>query len=399
MKETKFKKTEAGMVPVDWNVWRISEHCSILGSNTFSRDQLDTSGSVMDIHYGDVLIKFGAVLDMQRENLPWIKPNFCATARIRLQDGDVVMADTAEDETVGKSSEIININNSQIDPGLHTMTIRPKEKFEPKFLGYYINSTHYHNQLLPLIQGTKVYSINKSAVEGTFILCPTPSEQKRIATVLSNVDDLIKSFDKLIVKKQAVKQGTMQQLLTGIIRLKGFTGPWLEKKLGDICDIKRGQNLQSNNFKSGTIPVIAGGKSIAGFHNVANFDRSTITVSASGANAGYVWYHDVSIFATDCSVIEDHESFCLGYIYYSLVLNQNLIYRFQTGGAQPHIHPKDLSPLLISLPSTLSEQRAITDILFNMDKEIKSLQAEKVKYIDIKSGMMQQLLTGKIRLI
>lgn len=157
--------------------------------------------------------------------------------------------------------------------------------------------------------------------------------------------------------------------------------------------------LTSEQYIAGNIPVIAGGKSAAGYHNIANRPANTITISASGASAGYVAFHDYPIFATDCSTIESSKSYNIKYIYYLLTFYQFELYALQTGGAQPHVHPNDIYDLNIYYNGNIEDQRNIATILSDMDKEIADLEACRNKYKLIKSGMMQKLLTGQIRLI
>lgn len=152
------------------------------------------SGIAQNLHYGDVLIKFGEYIDVSKERLPYITEKdvlkkFCKSI---LQDGDIVFADTAEDETVGKCCEIVGSKGKQIIAGLHTMAYRPNEKYAPKFLGYYLNSSSYHNQLRPLMQGIKVTSLSKSAMQDTDIIVPKSlEEQRKIGEYFSNLDSII----------------------------------------------------------------------------------------------------------------------------------------------------------------------------------------------------------------
>ena len=146
-------------------------------------------------------------------------------------------------------------------------------------------------------------------------------------------------------------------------------------------------------------PVIAGGITPAGFHDTANRTGYTITISASGANAGYVSFHKEDIFASDCSTISASPNYSIVFVYYLLCSMQNEIYRSQTGGAQPHIHPKDIAPLRVSIPMDIVEQQEIANVLSMIDGEISSLSHEREKYLRLKDGMIQELLTGKTRLI
>ena len=148
----------------------------------------------MNVHYGDVLIKFGEYLDATKVTLPFI-PSQQLVDKFRsslLQDGDVIMADTAEDEAVGKCTEIAGIQGFPVISGLHTIPLRPTRSFAPGYLGYYMNSDAYHDQLLPLMQGIKVTSVSKSAILNTDILYPADSdEQARIGRFFIQLDTLI----------------------------------------------------------------------------------------------------------------------------------------------------------------------------------------------------------------
>jgi type I restriction enzyme S subunit len=143
--------------------------------------------------------------------------------------------------------------------------------------------------------------------------------------------------------------------------------------------------------------VIAGGKQPAYHHAFANRFGRTITISASGASAGYVAFYCEPIFASDCSTISEAETYSIDFIYHKLLAMQQAIYRAQTGGAQPHIHAKDLNPIPVSMPP-LPEQTAIAAVLSDMDTELAVLEQRRDKTRALKQGMMQELLTGKTRL-
>lgn len=398
-KETNFKQTDIGLIPHDWEVATIGDGFKFITNNTLSRGQLTNKGSVLNVHYGDVHVRFSEVLDLEKSTLPFINTGIRRNAKPYLIDGDIVMADTAEDETVGKSCEIQNIGEWKVEAGLHTFALRPTQKYAPKFLGYFINSKSFHSQLLPLIQGTKVYSVTKGDLKGTAVLTPPIEEQKRIAEVLSHFDEHIDNLVALLEKRKQVKAATMHALLSGSTRLPGFTAPWINKYLREITSVTRGEILVSSDFKNGPIPVIGGGTTIAGFHNKANREGKTITISASGANAGYVSFYTMPIFASDCCTLSEGEVYDIEYLYQYLRSVQNDIYRMQTGGAQPHIYPKDIESLWISMPASVTEQSAIASVLSNMDRGIEALKQEIKKYRQMKEGAMEELLTGKVRLL
>jgi type I restriction enzyme S subunit len=296
---------------------------------------------------------------------------------------------------VGANAGTINKVNGKYCVSDNTLIVSYKSRIDINF-SYYQLKNYDLNRLIfgsgqPLITGSQVKKL-------TFFIPKKKQEQKAIARVLSDTDALIESLEKLIAKKKAIKQGAMQQLLTGKKRLPGFSGEWKIKKLGDVVEIKKGQLITDNTRVEGNIPVIAGGKIPAYYHNKANRNGKTITISGSGASAGFVSFHNGPIFASDCSTIEDSKRYSIGFIYFILQLFQNKIYKMQTGGAQPHIHPNDLKPIVISIPN-YPEQTSIANILSDMDSEIEKLEQKRDKYISLKQGMMQQLLTGKIRLV
>ena len=206
-----------------WVEKRLGEAFEFHSNNTFSRaSMIEGRGQIYNIHYGDVLIRYGAVLDCNKTAIPSLDDAASSVCkRDFLKDGDVIIADTAEDATVGKAVEVINVGDRLIASGLHTIFLRPKEgTFALGWLGYYVNSTAFHDQLLPLITGIKVSSISKGSLMDTVLRCPpTLAEQKAIAKVLGDMDEEIAALEAELAKTRQLKQGMMQELLTGRVRL------------------------------------------------------------------------------------------------------------------------------------------------------------------------------------
>ena len=225
-------------------------------NNTLSRAELSyDEGTVLNVHYGDVLIKYGSVLDVQKDDIPRI-PHRCREDfnGALLQDGDVIIADTAEDETTGKACEIGNLQGSAIVSGLHTMVCRPRNRMALGYLGYYLNSNAYHHQLLPLMQGIKVLSLSRSNIQKTSVSYPSAmKEQQLIASYFSQLDHLItlhqRKFEKLTNVKKSMLEKMFPQNGSSYpeIRFKGFTDPWEQRKLGDIADIVGGGTPSTGN--------------------------------------------------------------------------------------------------------------------------------------------------------
>ena len=187
-----------------------------LQNNTFSRDDLiQYGGTVRDIHYGDILVKYGATVNLSSVDVPCIKPEKDISKfsiNSYLQNGDIVIADTAEDYSVGKATEIIGSNGIMALSGLHTIPCRPCIEFVPMYLGYYLNSSYFRKQIYPMVQGTKVSSISKSEIAKTEILVPSQLEQQRVASILYGLDQKIGYEENQINALVHIKSAFLQQL-------------------------------------------------------------------------------------------------------------------------------------------------------------------------------------------
>lgn len=199
-----------------WKHQKFSDIVKGLQNNTLSRSELNYEcGTVKNIHYGDILTKFGEFIDASKTSLPYISDNTKADKfeKSFLKDGDIVIADTAEDDTVGKCVEIQGSEHLKISAGLHTIACRPKQQYGSKYLGYYFNSPVYHNQLHPLMQGIKVTSISKSSIQNTDVYIPqSVAEQSKIGDVLSKIDSLISLNQREVKKLSIIKQSLLQKM-------------------------------------------------------------------------------------------------------------------------------------------------------------------------------------------
>ena len=200
----------------DWEQRKLKDILVNLQNNTLSRvDLSNEAGVAKNVHYGDVLIKFGEVLDVNKETLPMISDEsvLMKYKASFLQNGDVIVADTAEDSTVGKCSEIDGLLDEVVLSGLHTIPYRPIEKFASGYLGYYLNSSVYHNQLIPLMQGIKVTSISKSAMQDTDIVYPkSVEEQGKIGDYFRSLDHLITLYQRELEKLKNIKETLLEKM-------------------------------------------------------------------------------------------------------------------------------------------------------------------------------------------
>jgi len=367
-----YKLTEVGVIPEDWEIHAIGKLASFKSGNSISVSALQqqSSDSPIPVYGGNGIAGYTTT--------HLVLEPVIVVGRVGQKCGQVYL--TKGPAWITDNALYPRVIYREIDVRFFSLTLKAAG----------LNEVKNRNDL-PLVTQSILHSVR-------IALPPTKAEQEAIAEALSDADALIESLEQLITKKRQIKQGAMQDLLTGKKRLPGFRGEWEVKRLGDVVKISKGQLITEKNASSGDIPVIAGGKKPAYFHNKPNRIGKTITVSASGASAGYVAIFDEPIFASDCSTISEGEGYSIDFIYSQLQLKQEIIYQAQTGGAQPHIHAVDLMPIEIGVPS-FSEQQAIAIILFDMDAEIGALGVKIENARQLKQGMMHKLLTGKIRLV
>ena len=412
-----YKDSVVGIIPQEWEVKPFKNLGAFLRTNTLSRERMNNvEGLALNIHYGDVLVRYGEILDCSKSAIPWVNNN-CQETRLgdRLQNGDIVISDTAEDYTVGKATEVCNVSDNCVLSGLHTMAFRPhKETFALRYLGYYFNSPTYRAQLYSLIQGIKVCSISKNAISNTYILVPLMEEQRKIAEILGVWDEAIDKQSRLIEKLELRKRALMQRLLTGRTRLPSFTTPWQKVKLGAICKEFVLRNTDDNNYIVLSCTKYNGlvssldyfGKQIFSdnlrtYKVVPKHHFAYATNHIEEGSIGYQGSYDYALISPMYTVFKADETKVDNYFLYTLLKTPLMIYNYQSriegsidrrGG----LRWDAFAVIIIKLPS-LPEQKAIAEILTTADNEIathrKKLDALRLQ----KRGLMQQLLTGKTR--
>lgn len=210
--EVRFKADDGSDFP-DWEERTFADVFIKLRNNTLSRDCLNAeSGQARNIHYGDVLVKYGFIVDIQNNQVPFVNSDVECKRWDRLKDGDIVIADTAEDDSVGKAVEVTNIGSEVVYSGLHTIACRPRESFARNYLGYYMNSDAYHDQLRPYMQGIKVTSVSKGNIALTRMSVPSLPEQREIADCLASLDDVIAKAKGELDAWRELKKGLLQQM-------------------------------------------------------------------------------------------------------------------------------------------------------------------------------------------
>ena len=392
-----YKQTEVGVIPLEWDDPRLDS----LGDGRTPPIKAGPFGSSLtkDQYVPEGYKIYGQEQVIARDHL--FGDYFITLKKYReletcaVRPGDVLLSLVG---TVGRLLEVPEgAPPGIINPRLIRFTF-DRERVLPRFFTYVFESGSVQSLLARQAQGGTMGVLNAGVLRPFRISLPPLPEQRAIATALSDVDGLLGGLDRLIAKKRDLKQAAMQQLLTCQTRLPGFHGEWEVKRLGDVVRITKGQLITEGTAIPGAIPVIAGGKKPAYFHNKPNRAGKTVTISASGASAGYVAFFDEPIFASDCSTICESGDYSIEFVYFQLQLKQATIYKAQTGGAQPHIHAAEINPIEFFWP-TVPEQTAIAEVLTDMDAELAALEQRREKTRALKQAMMQELLTGRTRLV
>ena len=229
-------------------------------------------GNYKNIHYGDILIKFPTLVDSKTTLIPFINKNIVITPKMNLlKDGDIVIADTAEDYTAGKAIELV-VREDNILSGLHTIPCRPKFKFSSGYLGYYLNSQSFRKNLLPLIQGIKVYSVSKYMFKLLYINYPSLEEQQKVSELLFKVDQQIDTQNKIIEELKLLKKSVNYDIFHD---LSNFD------LLENVCDICTGK-LDANKYnENGLYPFFTCGRETLSINEYA-FDCEAILIAGNG---------------------------------------------------------------------------------------------------------------------
>ena len=419
MKETKFKDTEVGRIPEDWEATRIDKLCCLKARIGW---QGLTTGEYLP--QGDYVLVTGT--DFNDGYIDW--KNCCYVSKwrydqdinIQIKEGDVLIS---KDGTIGKVAFLDSI------PGPGTLNsgvfvVRPKQDnvINKAYLSWIFKSIWFKSFIDQLTAGSTINHLyQKDFVKFQLVYPNDISEQSRIATALSAIDNLISELGKLIDKKRAIKQGAMQQLFTGKKRLKGFNEPWVEKKLGEDALILRGGSPRPiedyitdsqdglNWIKIGDVKPndkyfrkTAEKIKKEGLNKTRQVKKGDFILSNS-MSFGRPYILDIDGCIHDgWLVIQDYqETYDMLFLYYILcsdaVMNQYA--SMAAGSSVQNLNKEKVANVLLYAPSSLKEQSAIAKVLSSMDEEISFLEAKREKYNAIKQGMMQKLLTGKIRLV
>ena len=315
-----------------------------------------------------------------------------------VRKGDVLFTRTSETiEEIGLSSVVLEDVKKTTFSGF-LLRARPKtELFELEFTKYCFRSKKVRRQIISSSSQTTRALTNGKLLSKVFVLIPINSqEQKNIAINLSDIDELNRQLDDLIKKKKNIKQGAMQELLTGKRRLEGFTDKWIIKKLGDVLKVKHGKSQKEVEDENGQYPILATGGEI-GKTSKYLYDKPSVLIGRKGT-IDEPKYMDTPFWTVDTlfytKILNDADP---KFVFYKF-MNIDW-YSYNEASGVPSLNAKTIEKIEQLFPPTKEEQKIIVKILSDMDSEIKELEQKRDKYIMIKNGMMQKLLTGEIRLV
>lgn len=393
MIETRFKQTEIGLIPEDWEVVKIDDLFDIGNGYTPSKSISSywENGTIPWFRMEDIRTNGRILQDsIQHVTMSAVKSGGLFPAY------SIILSTTA---TIGEHALLIvdSLANQQF-----SFLIRKPNRCKDIDIRYFFYYCFIlGNWCRANINDGGLAAVNMKDLKNHAFAIPTLIlEQQRIAAALSDIDALISALDKKIAKKKLIKQGVMQQLLTGTKRLPGFTEPWVEMTLESFCAVKRGVRVVKNQLQaSGLFPVFQNTNIPLGFYNMYNVTENTPFVIIGGSAGQVGICHTKYWAADDCVFFECKTTLLKHFLYYVLLHNQKVILQNVRQGTVPRLDRAYLQKMEIKVPVNTCEQTAIAEIISDMDKEISDLVSKKSKYEQIKQGMMQQLLTGKIRSI
>ena len=382
-----YKRTEIGIIPEDWGVKSLGDIGSF--KNGINKSKEDFGFGYPFVNLMDV---FGKPKICGDEEFGLINSNDAERNLYNLKYNDLLfIRSSVKPSGVGLTSVISKDLKETVFSGF-LIRFRDNGKLDVEYKKHCFYEERFRIQLISNSSVSANTNINQDALKSLNIPLPPLPEQKAIAEVLSDTDELIQTMEKQIAKKRLIKQGAMQKLLTP-------KADWEVKKLGEIGEISKGEQLNRDTLQVNDIyPVINGGIVPSGHTNIWNRKSDTITISEGGNSCGFVNFIKTKFWqGGHCYAIETKKHQM--YLYHFLKFSEKTIMNLRVGSGLPNIQRNRLSVFEISLPKTKTEQSRISTILSDMDSEIEMLENKLSKYKKIKQGLMQELLTGKTRLV
>ena len=399
-------------LPSGWKVVKLGDVFDFLKTYTNSRESLNDYDEISYIHYGEIHKKYKFYLDFRVASLPKIHQSKLGDKPEFIKNGDLVIADASEDYIdIAKSVEIKNLEHKAV-AGLHTFLLRDKgDYFADGYKGYILYEPWVAKELKKKATGISVLGISKSNLLNLKIKLPPLDEQEKIAEILSTWDEAINLTINLIESKKQFKKALMQNLLTAKIRFPQFKGEWKEIKLGNFLEEKSERNTKN-------IDLVLSVTNKFGFvTQVEYFDKSVASDNTANykiVRKGNFAYNPSRINVGSIALLESYEIGILSPMYVVFECLENLDNRFLKFWFQSHIFMGNLPKYLagsvreslnfnymktisIKLPN-LKDQQKIAEVLTACDDEINLLNLKLENLKKQKQGLMQKLLSGKVRI-
>lgn len=322
-----------------------------------------------------------------------------------VKQGDVFLTRTSETtDELGMSCVALHDYVNATFNGF-TKRLRPlTDEIEPKYAAYYFRSPYFRSQCISLASLITRASLNDGMIRRLKIRYPLNRKvQEKIGEILYTYDTLIENNTKRIRLLEKMAENLYKEWFVrfrfpgheNVEMENGLPKGWKRGSLSDVCEFKRGKNITSSEMQEGNVPVISAGLEPSGYHSCSNVRGVNVTMSSSGANAGYIAIHYSDIWAADCSYIEESTTGNIYYVYELLNNIRTVINNFQRGAAQPHVYPKDVNRIKLILPSKELMLKA-NGRLEIMHKEIYNLQKQNSLLARQRDLLLPRLMSGKL---
>jgi len=423
LRTTGYKQTEVGVIPEDWEVYTIQE---LIDRNAITGHLDGNHGELYprSHEFRESGVPYITANDFSGHKVSFDNCKYLSVERARrfrkgiARDGDVLFAHNA---TVGPTALLSTEFEYVILSTTATYFRCNRERLINSFLLYELQSPFFVRQYRAVMaQSTRNQVPITAQRKLSVVLPPTKAEQEAIAGALSDADALIESLEQLLAKKRHLKQGAMQQLLTGKKRLPGFSGEWEVKRLGDVADIRSGGTPSTTQpqFWDGDIlwctPTDITG--LNGFKYLNDTSRKISPQGLKSSSAEMIPANSIVMTSRatigECAInvvpVSTNQGFKnfipfdyvdVEFLYYLLLMQKQGFISLCGGSTFLEIGKTKLAAFEVTLPATKAEQTAIATILSDMDVELAALEAKLAKARHLKQGMMQELLTGRIRLV
>lgn len=386
MKTTEFKDSELGPIPKEWEVRRLGDMGEFKNGISKSAEYFGRGNCFVNL-----LDVFGKDRITSCNNLGKVEVTSAEVQQCRLRDGDVLFVrSSVKPSGVGLATVVDGDLGDTVFSGF---LLRYRATgISPGYMRYILSERQFRARLIAASSVSVNTNINQNALKRLAIPFPPLAEQRRIAEVLGKTDEYIEALKKLIEKRKNVKRGAMQELLSGKRRLPGFEGEWVEKRLGECAKIGNGKDYKQ--LGSGDIPVYGTGGLMTRVNDFLH-DGPTVCFGRKGTidepqyHEGKIWTVDTLFYTYDFTDVD------VKWLFYRSQLIDWLSYNAASG--VPSLTANTIESIKVLMPS-LSEQKAIAKVLSEMDEGIEALEKKLKKVEAIKEGMMQDLLTGKVRL-